>query len=69
MKKKLSPEDITVLKKERNRELFPDIVLWLFILTFVVAYIVWRIQEDEFRAIDLLFYVMFIPFLIFFEKD
>ncbi|AEE53399.1 hypothetical protein [Haliscomenobacter hydrossis] len=65
MKKNLSPEDITVLKKARNRGLFPDIVFWLFILAFVVAYTVWRIQEDEFRGVDLLLYGMYIPFLVF----
>lgn len=63
MKKKLSPEDIAVLKKLRRGTIFFEIVGWLFILGFAVAHTAWWIREDDFRFLDLLLYMIYIPIL------
>lgn len=63
MKKKLSPEDIAVLKKLHRRTIFFEIVGWLFILGFAVAHTAWWIREDDFRFLDLLLYMIYIPII------
>ena len=63
MKKNLNPEEIAILKKIGNRTIFFEIVGWLLILGFAVAHTAWWIREDDFRFLDLVLYMIYIPIL------